>query len=459
MRDSRSAAYASAILLISYVFAFADRQVINILLPSIKTDFDLTLVQVSVVQGLAFSLFFSCAGIPLGLAADRRNRRNLLATGIALWSLATVCCGLSNSFWQLFLARVFVGVGEACLVPASASLLADAYPPQSRGRAISCVTVGAPIGSLLGVAGGGWALAGFDATGVLAHLGLALKSWQAVFVVLGAPGLVVALLMTRIEEPPRREAAASPAQGQGSGLMALLKESPLGFSSFAAFKVLMAALAFMLLAWTPTLFMTTYGLSSGAAGTLIGMMLVVSSVSAYVVSGVASDALVRVKPRCGRVVASGIVLPIGVIAVTGLYFAHDVATTATALAFVLFVSTFASAGGPPALQAIVPNRLRGVALASLTLFINLLGVGAGPTLVALVAERFGGRESGLQWALTTVCLATMIAAAIIWPVLLTTYSRMRNYEAEELAEERAETAPRPPAAAPATAPDATLTFG
>ena len=433
MLSKRDRTYAAALLFVAYIFAHTDRQVINVLLPSIKASFQLSLVQVSLLQGLAFSLFFAIAGIPLGRAVDRHNRRTLLAVGIAVWSLATVFCGLATSFWQLFAARLMVGVGEACLMPASASLLADSYPPESRGRAISFAQVGSPLGSLVAMVGGGWILTGLDTSGLLQRLGWGVESWHAVFMILGGPGLVLAVLIGRIKEPPRVERPAA-AKASGSGMIQLIRAYPVGLISFAAFKTFGAMLSYILLAWMPTIFISGYGLSAGEAGSIVGGLLLVSAVSAYLICGVVSDALMKLRPRSGRVLAAGVVLPAAFAALVWLYFTKDVTTTALALSVPLFVSTFTNASAVPALQSIVPNRLRGVVTAILYLCTNVAGLGLAPVIVAYVAERWGGGENALQQAMASVGLGTVVASALVWPIVLWTYRRMPNYEAEEFAE-------------------------
>ena len=142
-----TAAYTLAVLTASWVLAYLDRQIIVMLVEPLRRDLSLSDTQVSLLQGFAFSLFFVAAGLPLGRLVDRFNRRNILLLGMICWSVATFACGLATDFWQLFAARIGVGVGEACLAPAAVSLVADLIAPHRRGAAMGLVSAGAPLGT------------------------------------------------------------------------------------------------------------------------------------------------------------------------------------------------------------------------------------------------------------------------------------------------------------------------
>ena len=432
MQTTRDRTYVAALLLLAHLVAYADRQVVNVLLPAFKQSLGLTLVQASVLQGFAFSLFFALAGIPLGRAADRWNRRNLLAAGLAFWSLATVACGLSNSFWQLFLARLSVGVGEACLVPVAASLLADYYAPHQRGRAINFVQIGAPLGSLVAMVGGGGLLTWLDTTGALARTGAPLESWQAVFLTLGGPGLLLAALFLGVKEPPRGHVAAEGA-GAKSGILAVFRQNPGAFAALLAMQGLVSMVTYALLGWAPTIFMTSYGQSAAAAGSLLGLILISSGIGAYVVGGISSDVLTKWRPRTGRIIVPGATLPFAIAALAWLYVSTALTATVSALAVTLFAGALVFSSAIPSLQALVPTRARGQAMAVLYLVTNLAGAGLSPMLVAAIAEWARGGETGLQQALATVCLTTTTTALVLWSFLLRAYPRARNYEAEEIA--------------------------
>src|SRR5690349_6947320 len=179
-----------AILLLAYIFNFIDRQIIGILAVPIKTQLHLSDTQLSLMGGLAFALFYSGLAIPIAWLADRRSRVNIIAISVAFWSAFTAACGLAQNFWQLFLARMGVGIGEAGGVAPSYALVSDYFPKERRAGALALFSLGIPIGSALGVFFGGW---------IANHL-----DWRSAFIIVGVAGLPAALLVKLgIKEPVR----------------------------------------------------------------------------------------------------------------------------------------------------------------------------------------------------------------------------------------------------------------
>jgi MFS family permease len=198
--DSASEPYPSkstawrmvGILLIASMFAYLDRAIITLLLPMIRADLAINDTQFSLLQGLAFVITFALAALPMGWIADRFARNWLIAIGVAGWSAATVMCGLADTFTELFIARMGVGLGEACLAPAAVSLIADSFPRERRGLVIGVMSVGTPLGSGIAKVIGGLTLALIGGASVMVF-SVVLEPWQAVFVIVGLPGLLVAL--------------------------------------------------------------------------------------------------------------------------------------------------------------------------------------------------------------------------------------------------------------------------
>jgi MFS family permease len=178
------------ILLLAYIFNFIDRQIIGILAVPIKHDLGLSNTQLGLMGGLAFALFYSGLAIPIAWLADRRSRVNIIAGSVALWSLFTAACGFAQNFWQLFLARMGVGIGEAGGVAPSYALVSDFYPKEKRGRALAFFSLGIPIGSALGIFFGGW---------IASHL-----DWRSAFLIVGLAGLPIALLVKLCIGDPER---------------------------------------------------------------------------------------------------------------------------------------------------------------------------------------------------------------------------------------------------------------
>ena len=206
------------VLTIAYTCSFIDRQILTLLIEPIRRDLHITDTQVSLLGGLAFSILYTTLGIPIARLADQTHRRNLMAAGLAFWSIMTATCGLARSFWGLFAARIGVGVGEAALSPAAFSLLADYFPPQRLARAISVYSMGLYFGAGLALMIGGSVVQGrVERAGarVLPVIGEVFP-WQMTFFAVGLLGLPALLLMFTIREPVRRGMAKKPARAQGA---------------------------------------------------------------------------------------------------------------------------------------------------------------------------------------------------------------------------------------------------
>ena len=182
--------YALILLVLAYTSSHIDRNIVGILIEPIKADLMLSDTQMGFLSGIAFALFYATLGIPIAVFADRSNRRNIIAWSIAIWSAMTAVCGTAQSFWQLAIARVGVGIGEAGSGPSSHSMIADLYPKEKRSSAMSIYALGVYFGIMLGFLIGGFVAEWWG--------------WRAAFLVVGAPGLLIALLVRiTMIEPPR----------------------------------------------------------------------------------------------------------------------------------------------------------------------------------------------------------------------------------------------------------------
>ncbi|HEY8353313.1 MAG TPA: MFS transporter, partial [Sphingomonadales bacterium] len=200
--------YAVFVLLLAYVASFIDRQILGLLVEPIKADLGLTDLSFSLLHGFAFAIFYTAVGLILGWVADHWSRRNLIIIGVVIWSFATAFCGFANTFLVLFLARVFVGVGEASLSPAAYSMISDYFPPQKRASAMSLYTLGVYVGSGIAFVLGGVVIGLTQADASYTILrGVTLKPWQLAFVLAALPGIIIVLLLATLREPQRRERA------------------------------------------------------------------------------------------------------------------------------------------------------------------------------------------------------------------------------------------------------------
>jgi MFS family permease len=283
--------YVVAILTLAYVFSFIDRQIIGLLVGPIKKDLSISDVQISYLMGVSFALFYTFFGIPLGWLADRFSRRLLIAIGVTIWSLMTAGCGLCNQFWQLALMRMGVGVGEAALSPAAYSLIADYFPPHRRATAMSVYTMGIYVGSGLALVLGGQIirLASGQDQYQLAVLG-SVTPWQLVFICVGLPGILVALLFLTIREPERSKsrlgASASSTWKETLGYL-WSNRATLIFLNVGVALVAMSSYANM--SWIPEMFSRRYGWATAYTGLIFGAIMSICGVIGVVGGGWLSD--------------------------------------------------------------------------------------------------------------------------------------------------------------------------
>lgn len=410
----RLAYFALAILLLAYVFSFIDRIILSMLVGPIKADLGLSDTQIALVNGLAFSMFYATMGLPLGWLVDRTSRKGVIATGIALWSVVTALSGLAKDFGHLFLARMGVGVGEAALSPGAYSMIADYFPPKSRGRAIAIYTMGVSLGSGLAYLIGGFLIsfANSQASITLPLVG-ALAPWRFIFIAVGLPGLLVALLMLAVREPPRRQGEGADASADATETFwafmkrrwAVVTAYVLGYGMtnvpFAAF-----------LAWGPAFLGRHYHLSPKEIGLALGFIFLGPACLGQVVGAALTD---RRYAR-GKVEApfqTGLVCALLLIPFAALI---TLAPTAGLSLFALAVSVFlvcASVGHQATVATLIsPNRLRGQVSAFYILMQGVIGAALVPLAVALISDKVLHDPSQIGLAMAIVGVIGVVVGAI-----------------------------------------------
>jgi MFS family permease len=370
----RGAWYALAVVTLVYALNIADRFVLSTLIEPIKAEFALSDAAIGFLTGTALAIFYVTAGIPLGILADRVNRRNLIAGSLAVWSLMTMVCGLAQNFWQLLLARIGVGVGEAGGTPSSQSLLADKFPERRRALVMSIFAVGASIGGLLGSSVGGW---------------LAQEhGWRTVLLVFGLAGLPVALLVLLTLAEPRRGALDAPA----AMVPAPTFRDTLRFiaADRALLHLLLGAMivtfwGWGLIWWTPAFLSRSHGLTVGEAGALLGPMHGIGGTLATLATAWAMGT------RLGRdsrhqlwfLVVTTVA---GLIPAILVYSANDLATAHWAL-WIFLPITYINLGPTLALlQNLVPPTMRAQVCAVLLFVANLANLALAPQLIGLASD-------------------------------------------------------------------------
>jgi MFS family permease len=419
--------YVLIVLTAAYTVSFIDRQILALLIGPIRRDLHISDTQVSLLIGLAFAVFYTLLGIPIGRIADHRSRRGTVAAGISIWCLMAAACGLARSYMQLFYARVGVGVGEAALSPSALSLISDYFSKETRGRAISVYTTGIALGSGLAMIIGGQLVTVAEAARHV-HLPLLgeIFGWQRVFFVVGLPGLLFAALMATIREPPRREllpgaAADRPARVPLRDVVLFIGSNWRLYGSHFLGLSVAATLTYGFLAWIPAMFVRTWGWSIARVGAAYGVVTILSGILAILlVSSLAarlharghSDAYMRAALYCTILGIAGAVLtpivPLPLVALLML-----IPMTVGMLA--------ATSAGLAGLMVVTPNQMRAQASALYYLVVNLIGLTAGPTGIALFTDRVFHDDALLRYSILSVSVIVGALALLVLTYNLAQY--------------------------------------
>ncbi len=409
--------YVVGVLTLVYVFSFIDRQILSLLVRPIRRDLGISDTEISLLMGFTFAVFYTFFGIPLGRLADSRSRRGIVAWGFALWSLFTASCGLARNYAQMLLCRVGVGVGEAALSPSAYSLISDYFPPHRRSTALSVYGAGIYIGSGLAFFLGGIVvnLASGKEAYLVPLLG-EIRGWQLIFFIVGLPGLLLAPLLLTVREPIRRGVRAGAAKLPISEVAAYVKQN---LPTFICHNFGFASVAFTTYAasaWIPTYFVRHFALKEGSAGISFGAIVTAAGVLGVISGGRLADWM-----RSRGIEDANLRVPLYAILIELPIGAWFLLTENLNLAMLLlFFSTFLTAApfgcAPAAMQQIMPNNMRAQA-SSLYLFVNnLIGIGMGPTAVALFTEKVFHNEAAVGSSLLAVGLIGKISAVILFAI-------------------------------------------
>ncbi len=417
--------WAVFVLTTAYTAAYIDRQILGLLVEPIRNTLNVNDTQISLLGGAAFALFYVIMGLPLGRLADRVNRKKLIAVGVFLWSLMTAMCGLATHFWHLFIMRVGVGIGEATLSPAAISIISDYFPPNKRARPLGTYMVALAIGSGLAFIVGGQAIQFLSGIPDLSiPLIGTIEPWQAAFMIVGLPGLLLVPLVLLVGEPKRRgirpAAAASASQGK-KGLEIPLKEVArfvfvenrntfmLIFLSFG----LLGLHSLTLTMWLPPFFQRTFGWTTGEVGLRLGAIILVfasigmiggTSIAQWMSQRGHKDALLRAPLYITLVMTP---LAILLTLFPNPWISLALCVPVIGLSFGLFAFV------PGLLQSITPNQMRGQLGALFSLFNNVIGMIFGPTLVALITDYVFRDPMALKYSLAVVSALTLPVSAVM----------------------------------------------
>lgn len=386
--------YVVIICMVAYILSFVDRQILSLMIEPIKADLMLSDTQFSLLQGLAFSLFYAFMGVPIAALADKKSRVKIISVGIAFWSLATAACGLSKNFIQMFLARLSVGAGEAALSPAFYSIVADLFPKHKLGRALGVYAIGAFIGSGLAFLIGGYVIGLLkDVSFVTLPVIGEIKTWQLTFMIVGLPGVLLALLMILTVREPERKGLKMDANGVAvkasfKNSMGFIKtHRKTFFCHFIGFSFYTMML-YSLLGWAPAYYMRHFGLDASQTGYILGSIILVANTSGALFCGWLIDFFSKrgysdAAIRAGAIGCAALIIP------SVLFTQVDNMQLSFALIFVaMFFSTFPIPASAAATQMLTPNQLRSQVSAKFLLISNLIALGVGTTAVALITDRY-----------------------------------------------------------------------
>jgi MFS family permease len=413
---SRQAWYAVFIFSLTLLVNFLDRGILTLLVEPIKHDLSLSDEQMGVLMGFAFVCFYIVLGLPIARLVDSARRTTILTVGLMCWAVATALCGLANSFGQLFLFRIGVGVGEACSGPTTFSMLSDLFPRDRLPRAIAVLQTGFFAGNALAlIVGGAIVTLLLALPPVTLPLVGTLRGWQLSFLIAAIPGLVVAALMFTLREPARRGDVGGGAIPLGEVLRFLR-------SNAAAFGPIYLGLGITTLtnlgaaSWQPTFFIREFGWSPARIGLISGIMYL----TVWPLGAAFGTWMVERFQRQRRDDANMRVVIWSTACAVPFLAAAPLMPTGGLSMTVMAVGLFAGAWllGPQnaALQVITPNRMRGQVTALFLFVFNVIGFGLGPSFVALTSTHvFGGGAHALGPALAlTQAVMGPIAVLVFW---------------------------------------------
>jgi MFS family permease len=413
--------YVVGVLTLAYIFSFIDRQILNLLVGPIERDLHINDTQMSLLMGFSFAVFYTLFGIPLGRLADSRSRRAIIAIGVAVWSVLTAGCGLARRFGELALMRMGVGVGEASLSPAAYSLITDIFRPEQRATAISVYSMGIYVGSGLAFILGGLVVKFASGRG---QFDLPLvgptHAWQLVFVVVGLPGLLVSLLVVATVREPARRGARSTARVGGPAAPATLAEVwaflKANRATLVSLNVGIACLtisSYGMSGWVPTFFGRKFGWPPGQIGLVFGSIVAIAGTLGITTGGRLADYL-RSRGRTDAELWVAWLAALGWLPFGILYpLMPDATGAAVLLAPAVFFGSVPFGLAPAAIQRMTPNPMRAQATALYLFVINLIGMGLGPTAVALVTEQVFHDPRAVDRSLLLVGVAADFAAILL----------------------------------------------
>lgn len=421
-------AFAAAILTAAYCISFVDRQILALCIGPISADIGATDVEMGILGGIAFAGFYSLAAIPFGTLVDRRRRWPVVAGGLLLWSGATCLSGLATSYWLLFIGRAGVGIGEAAIVPAAASLLAGYYRRTDLPRVMAIFMAAPLVGVAIANIGGGVLLGILDGATSFSLPGLPpIVPWRVLFLIAGLPGIVAAFMLWCLPDPPRAHEPESfvdadtlptgPDTGSAEGFVAFLSRNRRLVSLHLLSFISSATMYYALLYWVVEFLVRTFGVSRPVAGSTFGTILLVCGLLGCMLPGpiIARQLRRGVGDATNRVTLISAILALPLAVAVPLTPHYEISLAL--LAVLIFVISLPLSVGVSTMQLIAPAHLQGRIVAVYLTCTNLCAFSMGPLLIGLVNDSFHGGASLGRSLAEVGTVAYVLAALFVWGTL------------------------------------------
>lgn len=417
------------LLLLLYIFSFIDRSIITMMVVPLERDLGLSDFQLSLLMGPAFGIFYVICGLAMGWLVDRFSRRWIIAIGVFIWGIATTVCGLVGSYGQLFTARMGVGVGESTLTPAAHAMMAETFPPKRLATAFSVFTLGAVLGGGIATIVGGWVVhLVTNVDRIALPLFGEVRAWQAIFLAVGVPTVLLSPIIFLVRERPAAERRASHAGYAGSGetFGALLRKDWLFYIGLPAGFGCTNILANAYGSWSPALLMREFGWNPAQVGLAWGVQHMIAGTIGQIGGALFVDWLYSrgVKDAHVKYMMYGlfVTVPALILAVlSGNPWAFLLLTA------VFYMLTFPFVGyAAAALQLFAPAHLRGRVSAMFLAIVTVVGTALGATVPALITDVVFQDKSKVGASLIVV---TLVVAPVIFTILFFVARKMRELHA------------------------------
>lgn len=404
--DTKNRRIGLGLLMMAYMLSVTDRMILSVLFEPIKAEFSLSDTQLGLLGGLTFALFYATLGVPLAKYADRNDRRRLIAACLILFSLMTAVSGLSTGFIMLVFCRIFVGVGEAGVNPASQSIVADYYPSHQRSLAMSSLTVGGNIGMIIG----------FLAGGIVSQI----YGWRAAFFVVGIPGVLLGLALLFFLKEPQRGASDSLQNNKSSSQSTIMEAAKSMLASPVLRQVLAAStvagmVTYGILQWLPAYFSRVHELPQSRVGVVMALFIGVVGAAGTLIGGRLADLLSRQRVDLGaKMIAftQMLALPLFILG----YMSSTLSVSLAFLVLPFMALTFFLGPSLAMIQTYTPVRMRSLMAAIKMLCLNLVGLSLGPLIVGVISdvlEPTAGQQ-GLAIALSCMAAFSVWSAVHFW---------------------------------------------